>query len=531
MKILFAISQDTSNNIQENILKEYQEKYYKTFEYKSEYYLEGVLKCLNEEKFDILILNEALENELIDISVIDKLTDHHSELQVIIAIDNKHREDEFTNQLYMLGVYDALYLSDFNIENLISIINSGRNKKQAKEYYGIEENNIEDIDLKFQVVPIQDEELNRVIKVLQNSIPDGNLNNIFKQVDKEYNTKEMCYLLTMLPESIINELDKTKNKIFLKYKKIVNTDIRNIEKQKNVEVQYIEKVKEVEVIKEVEVEKEKPIIVEKEVYKVNKVRYDSIISVVSNAPTGKTYLTWNLAYALAESYKVAVISIDKNSSANAYFGIIDEDISYPLDNIENKSIREIAEEGIQITKNLTLYTGKFGEKAELLRNTLLSLVSSLRAENNIIIIDTMTGYSKNLLSALQISNDILFVYNMDNAHIRLNNKLLRNLGEEKEESINSICVLNNVFRESREYKDVLNHLEKSNNFQQVITVSNAGNTSYDCINSKTCNYLKDNSDFTRDIDVLINALKLEGKTVNSNKKKGSLINKLLRRGR
>ena len=29
---------------------------------------------LNEEKFDILILNEALENELIDISVIDKLT-------------------------------------------------------------------------------------------------------------------------------------------------------------------------------------------------------------------------------------------------------------------------------------------------------------------------------------------------------------------------------------------------------------------------------------------------------------------------
>ena len=48
MKVLFAIGQDTSNSIQENILKQFQMKYNKSFEYKSEYYVEGAMKCLEE---------------------------------------------------------------------------------------------------------------------------------------------------------------------------------------------------------------------------------------------------------------------------------------------------------------------------------------------------------------------------------------------------------------------------------------------------------------------------------------------------
>lgn len=83
----------------------------------------------------------------------------------------------------------------------------------------------------------------------------------------------------------------------------------------------------------------------------------------------KSYITWNLAHALAQNYKVAVVNIDKNSSANAYFGTVENE-NLPLDNIENKSIKQILEEGIPITKNLTIFTGKFGEQAELNRTIL-----------------------------------------------------------------------------------------------------------------------------------------------------------------
>lgn len=133
MKVLFAIGQDTSNSIQENILKQFQMKYNKSFEYKSEYYVEGAMKCLEEAEgqYDVLILNETLENVAVDTKLIDTITDLYPNLQVILAIDDKHKEDDYTSKLYTLGVYDALYFSDFTDENLLELLDSRRSKKTS----------------------------------------------------------------------------------------------------------------------------------------------------------------------------------------------------------------------------------------------------------------------------------------------------------------------------------------------------------------------------------------------------------------
>lgn len=533
MKVLFAIGQDTSNSIQENILKQFQMKYNKSFEYKSEYYVEGAMKCLEEAEgqYDVLILNETLENVAVDTKLIDTITDLYPNLQVILAIDDKHKEDDYTSKLYTLGVYDALYFSDFTDENLLELLDSRRSKKQAKDYYCIEEK-IDDIDIKFQITPITEDELNKTISVLHQSIKDGNLSEIFKEVDKEYNPKEMCYLLTMLPQSILDELKKANDKVYRKYEKIVEKEIKGIDASPEVktEIKYVEKIKEVPIIKKVEVEKEKPIVVEKEILKVSQVRYDSIIAVIGNAPAGKSYVTWNLSHALSEHYKVAVICIDNSSSASAYFGI-DDNENAPLHDIENKSIKQIAEEGVYINKNLVVYTNKFGERAELRRNTLSQLISAIRSQDiNIIIIDLATGYSTSLLSAISVANDVLAVYSMDNAHIRMNDLLLSRLDEELYKN-NTIAVLNNVYRNSKEYKNVLNYLNKSEKFKEIVPISNCGDTTYDYMYSKSCNYKKDNNEFTRDIDVLINTLKLQSKQSNKNKKKDTIFSKFIRRPR
>lgn len=544
MKVLFAIGQNTSNEVQENILEEFRNRYDKSFNYKSEYYVDGVLKCLDEEKFDVLILNEELENEPVNLEIIDKITDHHPNLKVIFAINDNHREDDYTDRLYAIGVYDSLYFSDFETDNLISLLNCQRNKRQAKEYYGIDEK-IEDIDIKFQVTPLTEEEITKTISSLQQSIENGNLDDIFKQVSKEYNAKEMCYLLTVLPNNIGDILSSSNNKIYSKYQKKVHKQINTINttspekeikyvvKEVPVEkIQYVDRVK--EVIKEVpvEIEKEKTVVVEKEIFKVSKVRFDSIITLVSDCSSGKSYITWNLAHALAQNYKVAVVNIDRCSSANAYFGTVDNK-NLPLDNIENKSIKQVLEEGISINKNLTLFTGKFGEQAELNRNVLPQLISAIQSEEySIIIIDTETGYSRNLISAINLANDILFVYSMDNSHIRMNDLLIKRLNEELHLN-NTVAVLNNAYKNSKEYSNVIQYLEKSNQFKDVIAVNNCGENSYDYMYSKTCNYLKDNNEFTRDLEVLINTLRLQNNIPNNKlnniKGKNSLLNKFFGR--
>ena len=63
-------------------------------------------------------LNELLENQPVDIQILDNIIDQYPDLKVIIGIDDKHKEDDFSNRLYALGVYNCLFFSDFKVDNL-----------------------------------------------------------------------------------------------------------------------------------------------------------------------------------------------------------------------------------------------------------------------------------------------------------------------------------------------------------------------------------------------------------------------------
>lgn len=535
MKVLFAIGQNTDTTIQDKILSKYKQLYDEEFTYECEYYVEGVIKYLAENEIDILVLNELLENEPVDISIIDDLTDHYSNLKVILGIDDKHKEDDFTNQLYALGVYNCLFFSDFNVDNLIQLFHESRTKKQAKDYYEIEDSI--SVDIQFKVTPVTDDILQNTINTLYKSIEEENLSEIFEQIDKEFTEKEMCYLLTVLPVNIINKLKESDDSTYKKYSEIIQTEIVQLEQdkkiEKQVEIKYVdkpvikevEKIKTVEVVKEVQVEKEKPIIVEKEIFKVSQVRYESVILVMSNCSSGKSYLSWNLAHALSKNYKVAVVCIDEFSMLNSYFGTIDDYAA--LEDIDEKDVKVIVEKGVPITEKITLYTGDFGNKAKINRTMFNQLISAIHSENNIVIIDSSTGYSNDLLRAINIANDILVVYTMANGHIRLNNMLIERLSEELYNK-NMTAVINNAYKESKEFSSAKSYLKKLNKFNNVVEISHCGDTTFNYMNTNTCNYLRDNNNFTNDIDILISTLKLQGKEQKKRTKK-SIFNMFSRR--
>lgn len=520
IKILFALNSSSNTDMEESILSKYKKEYEASFIYKKELYMLGILKALKEEEYDVLIISDFLEKDsLIESSFIDKITDNFNRTRIIMLLDDKRKASSFVKSIFSMGCYDAIFKSDFNYNTLLPLMVNPRSKKDAKEYYAIEEINIKD-NININENEIAKDELDIVL----NNLNRANIDNIGELLDiaeKTYSFNQMVYLISVIKKrkDIINVViesnydiskyeiepnDNTNN--HSRFKPIIKEKIVEVEKEVIREVEK-EVIKEVEVEKEVIKEIEKPIIIEKEIVKVNTFKYDSVITFVSAASTGKSYLSWNLAHALSKYYKVAYVNIDTYCSASDYFGINVPNM--PLHNIEKKTLKDVISEGYQTNSNLVVYTGKPGETPNIRNDIFFKILNQLRSENNIVIIDTSSIYNDNLQTALNYSNDIIFVYDLDICHLKANDRLYEKVRESLSPN-NTIAVINNVYSRSKELPNVDRYLRNKKVFREITSISNCGDTTYDYMYSNTCNYKKDNNDFTTDTDVLISILRLEG---------------------
>ncbi len=496
MRVLFAINQQYEKNIENSILEAYKKLFNEEFEFEKEYYLDGILKSLEEKNFDCLVIKEDLEGlNKVSISFLDKIKDTYENLNIIMVIDDEHNKDEYVLGLFALPIYNIIYKNDMRISLLAELINKPRTRIQAKIELGIDEvgENISLINeaVEKKMSAIDEDKVEELIRELNSSTVDE-INDTFKSFMDIYNDEQMMFLVSLFNESLDEKLIKSKSKEYKKYSSMLKKVIGDIDQNTNIKVIEVEK----EVIKERTVEK--PVIIEKEVLKVTSFRSDSIITLISNCSSGKTYLGWNLAYALSRIYKVALINIDTNNSANCYFGIEKDNLAFK--DLGRKNLKEVIDDGYKVNKNLTVYTGEFGVKTHIKTDVLLKVISYLRNENNIVIIDTATGLTDNLMAAINYSNDLIFVYDLDNSHLKLNNIMLSKIENDISFS-NTTAVINNVYEGSKELVNVDKYL-KSLKFKDVLTVRNCGKTSYDYMYSDTCNYLKDNNNFTVDIDAL-----------------------------
>lgn len=278
--------------------------------------------------------------------------------------------------------------------------------------------------------------------------------------------------------------------------------------------------------KELRANNENVKIIEKEVTRDIEVLGDSVITLVSNLPTGKTFIGWNLAHGLSnQGYKVAYINTDSCNSANFFFGIEDDDPAFENITSRNKNLQDLVDGGYIINDNLVVYTGEFGNPSFINKEVFTKLIGKLRADNNIVIVDPSSGLNENLMIALQYSNTVIVVSDLDYSHLEMNLRLLDKISTLLNKN-KTIAVLNNIQEGSSKIGIVEKILKDKNLFNEIVKIRNAGATSYDYINTNTCNYLEDDSNFTEDFKVLLDILRVR----DYKKKKGKgLLRKIFKK--
>lgn len=214
------------------------------------------------------------------------------------------------------------------------------------------------------------------------------------------------------------------------------------------------------------IENEKVFSIEKRVLvpgKTEKIREidKCVIAVVSAASSGKTFLSWNLEKAFADSeYNTALISSDE--AAKYLYGIEEKNINLNTIKVNN----ELKDFSIELTDNRTVYTNTVPEM--LTEKTLEVLVNKCKVLHDIIIIDTVTGSKENNLKAISLSNKVIIVFDLAEYNINKNLKLLQHLTTVHNRQ-DIIVVINNYgdYAEGMHLKDILDNLDINN----VINIS------------------------------------------------------------
>ena len=155
MKVLFAVNNE---NVSEEIVKKYQKDYKEIISYKNVYYFNAIIKEIQRDKsYDRIVIGEDLEPfannnydtidkflfEKLD-SISDEATDNgEKDAQIIlICSDRRSKSDSLLVKLFGIGIYSAIVGKDRSIEEVCRLINTPRTKKDAKQYYHIDSDDV-----------------------------------------------------------------------------------------------------------------------------------------------------------------------------------------------------------------------------------------------------------------------------------------------------------------------------------------------------------------------------------------------------
>jgi len=151
MKVLFAVSNE---NISTQIVKRYQKEYKEIISYKNMYYFNAIIKELQRDKsYDRIVISEDLEpfaNNNFDsiekfiFEKLDNISDEATGINgkeipiILLATDKRRKSDSILVKLFGIGIYNILLGQDRTTDNVCSLLNKPRGKKEAKTYYKIE---------------------------------------------------------------------------------------------------------------------------------------------------------------------------------------------------------------------------------------------------------------------------------------------------------------------------------------------------------------------------------------------------------
>ena len=230
MKVLFAVSND---NVSASIIKKYQEKFKEIITSKNVYYFNAIIKELQKDKtYDAVVIGEDLEPisnnnyDTIDKFIFDKLDNISDEAYkttgedipiILICSDRRTKSDELLIKLFGIGIYNALLGNDRNIDMVCNLISKPRSKKEAKNYYKIDS---EDVNYK----PENESEVSEteIKNILNHYKKIGNNEKkcieSFESIATQYNDTQLRIITKFLPNNVKAILEKGSDR----YQKLVN---------------------------------------------------------------------------------------------------------------------------------------------------------------------------------------------------------------------------------------------------------------------------------------------------------------------
>ena len=230
MKVLFAVSND---NVSASIIKKYQEKYKEIITSKNVYFFNAIIKELQKDKtYDAIVIGEDLEPisnnnyDAMDKFLFEKLDNISDEAYkvtgedipiILICSDRRTKSDGLLIKLFGIGIYNALLDNDRNVDMVCTLINKPRSKKEAKNYYRVDS---EDVNYK----PENESEVSEteIKNILNHYKKIGNNEKkcveSFDSISSQYNDTQLRIIIKFLPNNVKSILEKKSQR----YQKLVN---------------------------------------------------------------------------------------------------------------------------------------------------------------------------------------------------------------------------------------------------------------------------------------------------------------------
>ena len=214
MKVLFAVSDE---NISESIVREYQKQYKEILSYKNVYYFNAIIKELQKDKsYDRIVISEDLEPfasnnyDSIDKFIFEKLdsisdeaidpTGKETEI-ILITTERRSFGDNMLVKFFGIGVYSALIGKDKSIENVCKLIKRPRTKKEAKQYYKIDSE-----DVNYQTENENDVSETEIQNILSHYKKLGKntdkYTDSFNNIVSQYNDAQLRVIINFLPVGV-----------------------------------------------------------------------------------------------------------------------------------------------------------------------------------------------------------------------------------------------------------------------------------------------------------------------------------------
>ena len=470
MKVLFAVSNEkiteqvvAKYQVMFNELLSYKEVYYynaivKELEKNKDYnaiVIDESLESVSNDKGDQYLLNNL--DAITDIAV----NNENTQIPIILICKaDRQPAEEFLEKIYKIGIFNALILKDRKISKICEYINGPRNKKDAKKYYQIDVDDTE-VVADTETDSIAKTELKNILNYYAKLGNDTTkYSETFERIAEQYTDVELVYIIARFPENVksvlMNENQRFRNLMNIDPNKLKQMEQAKKEQEKQMAQQEVHVQAPVQmqaqndakieenakiVSNQYDIEEEQKEVVETPKVQIqpqveqtapkveqniepkvnnnysipannmqmnNQVNSKNVFSFVGTSKNGTSFLVNSLAILFSSiGINTAIVDLTKNKN-DYYMCTNNEERLREIATLSIIKLEKGIAEGVQINKNLSVYTGLPTNDTNKLNSKMV--IDILKKNHTLVLLDC--DFETNL-EYYTYSNQIFTVQSLD----------------------------------------------------------------------------------------------------------------------